>query len=239
MKYVVVTGGSRGIGRGIATALIQAGYHVIIISRNMPEPGLADAFVKGLWDHIKWDLSDTSSFPELAREIRDVFGTIYGLVNNAGIGTSGILSTMADLEITRLIQMNTLAPILLTKHLIKSMLVAREGRVINMSSIVASTGYPGLAVYSATKAALVGFTHSLAREVGSLGITVNAVAPGFIETEMTHDLNPKQREQIARRSALQRMASINDVGAAVEFLMSDKAKNITGTVMTVDAGNTA
>jgi 3-oxoacyl-[acyl-carrier protein] reductase len=113
------------------------------------------------------------------------------------------------------------------------------GRVVNVSSIVGSTGYSGLSVYSATKASLIGFTRSLAREVGPLGITVNAVAPGFVDTEMTHEMNPSQRTQIARRSALHRLPDVADIAHAVDFLFSDKARNITGTVMTVDAGNTA
>jgi 3-oxoacyl-[acyl-carrier protein] reductase len=111
--------------------------------------------------------------------------------------------------------------------------------VVNVSSIVSGTGYSGLAAYGATKAALVGFTRSLAREVGPLGITVNAVAPGFLDTEMTHDLDAGQRDQIKRRSALKRLAGTADVAAAVDFLLSEKAANITGTVMTVDAGSTA
>jgi 3-oxoacyl-[acyl-carrier protein] reductase len=119
------------------------------------------------------------------------------------------------------------------------MMTERAGRIVNVSSIVASTGHTGLSAYSATKAAIVGFTHSLARELGSLGITVNAVAPGFVATEMTHGLDPGQLEQIARRCALKRMATAQDVAYTVEFLMSDKAGNITGTVLTVDAGNTA
>jgi 3-oxoacyl-[acyl-carrier protein] reductase len=113
------------------------------------------------------------------------------------------------------------------------------GRIVNVSSIVATTGYSGLSVYSATKASLIGFTRSLAREVGPLGITVNAVSPGFVDTDMTTDLTPTQRNQVARRSALQRMPEVDDIAAAVDFLFSAKAKNITGTVMTVDAGNTA
>ena len=146
---------------------------------------------------------------------------------------------MRDEEIEALVRLNTLSPILLTKYVVRSMMSAREGRIVNISSIVAATGYSGLSAYSATKASLIGFTRSLAREVGQLGITVNAVAPGFVDTEMTHELSERQREQIMRRSALQRLADPEDVAAAVEFLLSDKARNITGTTLTVDAGNTA
>jgi 3-oxoacyl-[acyl-carrier protein] reductase len=110
---------------------------------------------------------------------------------------------------------------------------------VNVSSIVSFTGYSGLSVYSATKASIVGFTRSLAREVGRLGITVNAVAPGFLDTEMTESLGERQRDQIARRSALHRLADVDDVANAVEFLLGEKARSITGTVLTVDAGSTA
>jgi 3-oxoacyl-[acyl-carrier protein] reductase len=119
------------------------------------------------------------------------------------------------------------------------MLAIGAGRIVNISSIVAATGYSGLSAYSATKAAMNGFTGSLARELGPAGITVNAVAPGFVATEMTHGLSDLDRTKIERRSALHRMVAIDDIAVMVEFLMSDKAHNITGTVMTVDAGNTA
>jgi len=234
VKAVVVTGGSRGIGLGIAKALVEQGYHPVIISRTMGDETLADRC-----STVLWDLSKIDTFADLAQHIRQRFGTIYGLVNNAGIGTSGILATMREDKIADLLQLNVLSPIILTKHLIRPMLVARAGRIINMSSIVASTGYPGLSAYSASKAAVIGFTKSLAREVGSVGITVNAIAPGFIDTDMTNDLDEKQREQIKRRSALQRMATVEDIANAVLYLLSDRAKNITGTVLTVDAGNTA
>jgi 3-oxoacyl-[acyl-carrier protein] reductase len=113
------------------------------------------------------------------------------------------------------------------------------GRVVNISSITGFTGYSGLSVYAATKASILGFTRSLAREVGPARVNVNAVAPGFIDTDMTQELTDEQRQKIARRSALKRLADIDDVASAVEFLLDDKAKNITGTVVTVDAGNTA
>jgi 3-oxoacyl-[acyl-carrier protein] reductase len=146
---------------------------------------------------------------------------------------------MPDSAIEQLIRLNVMSPLTLTKYLVRSMMAGQGGRVVTISSIVASTGYSGLSVYSATKASLIGFTRSLAREVGPLGITVNAVAPGFVETEMTHDMTSAQRDQIARRSALRRLPQVNDIAQAVDFLFSEKAANITGTVMTVDAGNTA
>ncbi len=146
---------------------------------------------------------------------------------------------MPDDAIAQLIHMNVTSPITLTKYLVRPMLTARAGRVINISSIVSSTGYNGLAAYGASKAALIGFTRSLARELGPLGITVNAVAPGFVDTEMTHDLDEKQREQLKRRSALRQLARPEDVAAAVDYLMGDGAANVTGTTITVDAGSTA
>jgi 3-oxoacyl-[acyl-carrier protein] reductase len=146
---------------------------------------------------------------------------------------------MRDEQIENLVRLNTVSPILLSKYVLRSMMVERAGRIINISSIVASTGYSGLSAYSATKASLVGFTRSLAREVGQLGITVNAIAPGFVSTEMTHELSGGQREQIMRRSALKRMADSSDIANSVEFLLGEKGRNITGTTLTVDAGNTA
>jgi 3-oxoacyl-[acyl-carrier protein] reductase len=127
----------------------------------------------------------------------------------------------------------------LTKYAVRAMMTAGTGRIVNISSIIGFTGYSGLSVYGATKASMLGFTRSLAREVGRLGVTVNAVAPGFMDTEMTAGMTDEQRGKIAKRSALQRLVDVDDVAASVAFLMSDAAKNITGTVLTVDAGNTA
>jgi len=172
--------------------------------------------------------------------LRKEFGPIYGLVNNAAIGPSGLLATTRDAEIERAVRLNTLSPIILTKHVVRAMMAGNGGgRIVSIASIAAFSGDSGLAAYSATKASLLGFTRSLAREVGALGITVNAVAPGFVDTDMTEGLGAGQREQVMRRSALRRLAETDDIADAVEFLLGDKARNITGTVMTVDAGSTA
>ncbi len=244
MDNILVTGGSRGLGLGITRRLAKAGYRVLALARRESDAlklAIAEAGKEGLGEitFVPFDLSETAAIPGLAHDLRKQFGTIYGLVNNAGLGSSGVLATMPDAEIERLIRLNTSSPILLTKYIARFMLADGRGRIVNISSIVGATGFNGLSVYSATKAALNGFTRSLAREVGRVGITVNAVAPGFIATEMTHDLSAEDRERIARRSALRRMAEIDDVARAVEFLLGEGGRNITGTVMTVDAGGTA
>jgi 3-oxoacyl-[acyl-carrier protein] reductase len=128
---------------------------------------------------------------------------------------------------------------MLTKHIARQMMASGQGRIINMSSIIAATGYNGLSVYGATKAAANGFTKSLAREVGKVGITVNAIAPGFIETELTQNLSEEDRARIAGRSALRRLAETEDVARMVEYLLGDGGRNVTGAVFTIDAGNTA
>jgi 3-oxoacyl-[acyl-carrier protein] reductase len=239
----VVTGGTRGLGLGIAQGLLDAGYEVIAIARRPSEEftaaiEAAKAHSQAL-HFVPFDLAETDRIAELAKTLREQFGAIFGLVNNAGIGTAGVLATMNNADIEGLIRLNTISPILVTKHLIRSMMAHGGGRIVNISSVVASTGYSGLSVYSATKASMIGFTKSLAREVGKLGINVNAVAPGFVETDMTATLQGEHRDTLVRRSALRRLPEATDVANAVAFLLSDKARNITGTVLTVDAGNTA
>jgi 3-oxoacyl-[acyl-carrier protein] reductase len=241
MTRIVVTGGSRGLGLAIAEKLAQAGHEVIAIARN-PSDGLTAAAknaAPGALHFVPFDLGEIERIPQLAKTLREGFGPIYGLVNNAGIGTSGVLATMATGEIERLLRLNTLSPIVLTKHIVRSMMSQGRGRIVNVSSVTAFTGYSGLSVYSATKASLIGFTRSLAREVGQLGITVNAVAPGFIETEMTSALDAGHKDTLLRRSALRRLPEAIDVANAVEYLMDERSRNITGTIMTIDAGSTA
>jgi 3-oxoacyl-[acyl-carrier protein] reductase len=241
MRNVVVTGGSRGLGLGIARKLAASGYRVIAVARKESSQltqALAEA-QSGSLDFVPFDLAEIESLPRLAKTLRKTFGPIYGLVNNAGISFDGVLALTPDSEIARLIRLNTLSPIVLSKYLVRSMMADGGGRIVNISSIIASTGFSGLAVYGATKASLVGFTRSLAREVGPMGVTVNAVSPGYVDTDLTSGLTEEQRERIIRRSALRRLAEIDDVANAVEFLLGEKSKNITGTVLTVDAGSTA
>ena len=185
------------------------------------------------------DLGETDAIPPFVKGLRDEFGAIYGLVNNAGIGTEGLLATMHNTEIEALVRLNILSPVILTKYVVRHMMAVGAGRIINMSSIIATTGYNGLSVYGATKAAASGFTRSLAREVGKLGIAANAIAPGFVDTELTQGLSEAQRKRIAGRSALRRLPEADDVARMVEYLLGDGGRNITGSVLTIDVGNTA
>lgn len=244
MRTIVVTGGSRGLGLGIARQLAAGGYRVVAIARKTNkhlEAAIEEArrAEQGELHFVAFDLSDIKAIPGLIQKIRKAFGPIYGLINNAAIGTEGVLAIMQTSQIEELVRINTVSPIVLTKYAVRSMLSQGGGRIVNVSSIIGFTGFSGLSVYGATKASMLGFTRSLAREVGRHGVNVNAVAPGFIETDMTQGLKDEQRSQVARRSALRRLAEIADVANAVEFLLGDKAKNITGTVLTVDAGSTA
>jgi len=248
MRNVIVSGGSRGLGLAISRRLAAAGYRVIAIARRPNEqlsaaiesaPRVPEASPSSAIVFKPFDLSITAGIRDLVKSIRTEFGGVYGLVNNAGIGTGGLLATMSEAEIESLVRINTLAVMLLTKYSVRSMMSDGGGSIVNISSIVSLTGYRGLSVYSATKSSLIGFTRSLAREVGPVGIRVNAIAPGFLETEMTESMAGEQLDKIIRRSPLRRLASADDVADAVEFLLGDRARSITGTTLTVDAGSTA
>jgi 3-oxoacyl-[acyl-carrier protein] reductase len=245
LRNILVSGASRGLGLAITRQLCLGGDRVIAVARKQSDElrsiaKEADENSTGSIQFCACDLSDLDSIPRLIARIKQEFGgPLFGLVNNAAIGTPGVLTSMHDERIESLIRLNVLSPILVTKYAVRSMMSGNGGRIVNIASIVAATGYSGLSAYSASKASLIGFTRSLARELGPIGITVNAVAPGFMSTEMTHDLSEAHLTQIARRSALRRLPSLIDVASAVEFLFSDKARNVTGTTLTVDAGNTA
>jgi 3-oxoacyl-[acyl-carrier protein] reductase len=244
MRNVIVTGGSRGLGLEISRRLSCAGYRAIAVARKMNDE-LASAIDQaehcrsGSLRFVPFDLGDVQAIPEFVRNLHKDLGPIYGLVNNAALGSDGALAVMPNSQIESLIRLNTLSPIVLTKYVVRRMMSEGGGRIVNIASITALTGYTGLSVYAATKSSMVGFTRSLAREVGRLGINANAVAPGFMDTVMTQGVDEEHRKKIARRSALRRFPDVGDVADAVEFLLGDKSKSITGTILTVDAGTTA
>jgi len=242
MDNVLVTGASRGIGLAIATRLARDGFCVIGVARKPSEAftqAAAELSGAGALHFEPFDLTDVAAIPAFVRDLKERRGPIYGLVNNAGVGTGGLLANMANADIEALLRLNTLAPIVLTKYVARGMMAEGRGRIVNIASIVAATGYNGLSVYSASKAALTGFTRALAREVGRVGVTVNAIAPGFVDTELTRGLDGAQRDRIVARTALRRLTDAEDVAAMAALLMGDDGRNVTGSVLTVDAGATA
>jgi len=239
-KIVVVTGATRGLGLAISRQCLTDGYKVVAVGRT-----ISDEF-SGLMlsqpDNIvfeRFDFKNSDGIHEFATSLIRAHGRPWGLVNNAALGHDGVLATLHERDIAELIAVNVQAPILLTKYLLRPMLINRCGRIVNISSIIASTGYNGLSVYGATKAALSGFTRSLAREVGKANITVNIVAPGYMETDMTSALDGEKLQSIRRRSPLGRLSGVDDVAGAVSYLLSEKAACITGSTITIDAGSTA
>ena len=244
MRSVLVTGGSRGLGLAIAQKLAACGYRVVAVARHKSKEvtaaiAQADRAGAGALHFVPFDLGNIDEISKLVRDLRREFGPLFGLVNNAALGHHGALATMHNSKLEEQVRVNTLSPIVLTKYVVRGMMADGAGRIVNVASIIGFTGYSGLAAYAATKSAIIGMTRSLAREVGRLGINVNAVAPGFLATDMTQVFDQEALQKIARRTALRRFAEVEDVANAVEFLLSDKARNITGTVLTVDAGATA
>ena len=254
-KVALVTGVTRreGIGAAIALELARSGADVCTAyyrpyDKAMPwgveeaEPdAILDALrATGVQAHgVEIDLGQPEGPRTLFSLARQRFGRIDILVNNAAYSTETTVEGMTAEDLDRHYAVNLRAMILLCLEYIKGFTQDGSGRIINLTSGQGLGPMPHELAYAATKAAMIGLTKSLAREVGRLGITVNAVAPGFLETELTADMTDEQRERVARRSALQRLADTTDVAEAVAFLVSEKGRNITGTVLTVDAGSTA
>jgi 3-oxoacyl-[acyl-carrier protein] reductase len=242
---VIVTGASRGVGLAISCRLADAGYRVLAVARyERPElvaarQALAERGGPGDIVFCPFNLARVDAIAGFVRDLKSEFGAPFGLVNNAGIGTAGVLANMRLSEIDALVRLNILSPLVLTKYVVRSMMPERRGRIVNISSVIGFTGYSGLSAYAATKGSLLSFTRSLAREVGRLGITVNAVAPGFMSTEMTESMTDADRERVVRRSALGRLAVPEDVAESVIYLMGEAGRNVTGAVLTVDAGGAA
>jgi 3-oxoacyl-[acyl-carrier protein] reductase len=232
---VVITGTSSGVGHATARRLVREGYRVVGIARRD-----VDAAEVGVgYAHVCADLTEIDRLPDLARSVIRAHGAPYGLVNNAASGIDGLLPTMHNAQLRSVIDLDLVSPMMLTKYLCRPMIAGRRGRVVNVTSIVARTGYRGLSVYSAAKAGLEGFTRSLARDLGPRGVTVNAVAPGFLDTEMTSTLGRDDLARIRGRSPLGRFATADEVAAAIAHLLSADASGVTGSVMTVDAGSSA
>ncbi|AII13914.1 short-chain dehydrogenase/reductase [Campylobacter iguaniorum] len=238
MDLIIVTGSSKGLGFSICKRLLESNYMVVGIARTKSEEflNLQKAYPKELF-YKEYDFNNTANIQLLVREITKEYGNIYGLINNAALGYDGILGTMHESQISELIRVNIEAPIILTKYVSRSMIMKFRGRIINIGSIIGNTGFNGLSVYGATKASMQGFTRSLARELGKANITVNTIAPGYMQTAMTSKLQGQKLESIKRRSPLGHLVTVDDVAGSVLFLLSDDAKNITGTIITVDAGS--
>jgi 3-oxoacyl-[acyl-carrier protein] reductase len=234
MKTVIVTGAGRGLGLAISQRLSAEGFMVVGIGRTPTEE-----FVKiANCIFFPYDLNNLSGIPSLTKAIIKEYGPIYGLVNNAGVGLDGSLATMHASDISNVLRINLEAAITLTKYVCRSMLTKKEGRIICISSIIASTGFNGLAVYAASKAGLEGFTRSLSRELGKAGICVNCVAPGYMETDMTSGLSGEKLESVRRRAPLG-LPRVEDAAGAVAYLLSPDARAITGSIITIDGGATA
>lgn len=241
-QRVLITGGTRGVGLAIVARLKTEGYAVIATGRKSTpelEALAASGDGPGSVQFRELELSRHEGFQSFIAGLVADGGPLYGLVNNAAMGLDGVLATMHDSQIAQLVNVNVLGTILLTKYAHRSMLARREGRIVNISSIIAHTGFSGLSVYAASKAAMQGFTRSLARELGRVNITVNAIAPGYMATDMSAGLDDEKLSAIRRRSPLGRLAETQDIAALTAFLLSSEARNITGTCMTVDAGSTA
>lgn len=238
LKTVIVTGVSRGLGLAITERLMRDGYQVVGLSRSLSEGYQSLMDQSDRVHFLPFDVGDTDAIAGTVSQITKTYGPIWGLVNNAGIGTDGVLATMHKSDIDAILRVNLTGPITFTKYVSRTMLARREGRIVNVSSIIASTGFHGLAVYAASKAGLEGFTRSLSREVGKMGLTVNCLAPGYMETDMTGGLDQHKMASIRRRAPLG-LASTHDAAGAVAYLLGPDAARVTGTVMTVDGGSTA
>lgn len=239
-QVALVTGGSRGIGRAVALALAQGGAHVAISFRAREEQ--AQAVVRELIERgveaEAWqaDLADPAASARLVEAVVARWGHLHVLVNNAGITRDTLVMRMSEADWDLVIHTNLRGPFLASKAALRPMLKQRYGRIVNMSSLAGVSGNAGQANYSAAKAGLIGFTKSLAKEVGSRNITVNAVAPGFIETDMIRELPPEMLDRARQAAAIPRLGSPEDVAAAVAFLASPAAAYITGQVLGIDGG---
>ena len=242
-RVAVVTGGSRGIGRACSLALAEAGWAVAVGFRS--GEGEAKDVVRSIEDAgghamtLAIDTTDESRIREAFKEVGEALGPVTGLVNNAGVSRDGLVLKYPTEEFDRTMSVNARGAFLCSRAALRTMLRERFGRIVNMSSAVALRGNAGQVAYAASKAAVVGLTRSLAREVGSRGVTVNVVCPGLITTDLTEALPEKARAALLSETPAGRPGRPEDVAVMVGFLMSDEAAYVNGAVLTVDGGLTA
>ncbi len=236
-RVTLVSGGSRGLGAALVKECLDRGDTVAVFSRSpspfteslRSDPATSDRFH---WQAV--DAADAAAVDAFALDVRRRYGRIDTLINNAGIAVEGLLTTSSQAEIRHALALNLESVIVLSRACLKGMLAARSGCIINVSSVNAIRGHSGLSVYSATKAALIGLTQSLAREVGPAGIRVNAIAPGFFESDMVQHMSEQQRARIVRRTPLGKLCTIDDLIGCARFLMD--CQGITGQTLVVDGG---
>jgi 3-oxoacyl-[acyl-carrier protein] reductase len=236
-RIALVTGASRGIGQAIAKRLANEGYVVIGTATSEKGAAAVNDYLKELGGAGRvLNVQDTEQINQLFDSIEKEFGNVQVLVNNAGITQDGLLMRMDDNAWERVLDVNLTSVFRTSKRAIKGMMKARQGRIINITSVVAAMGNAGQTNYTASKAGIEGFTRSLAREIGSRQITVNCVAPGFIDTDMTKDLDEALIQSMLNAVPLARLGKPEDIAAAVNFLASEEAGYITGTVLDVNGG---
>ena len=236
-KVILVTGANRGIGLNIIQRLDNDGYTVIGTSRTDDGANIISQEInsnggKGL----KMDVTNQESIDSAIKNIQDEYGSLYGLVNNAGITNDNLLMRMTEEQWLSVIETNLTSIYRVTKSIVKDMMKAREGRIVNIGSIVGMMGNAGQSNYSASKSGLLGFTKSLARELSSRNINVNSISPGFIDTDMTKALSDEQIDNLSKNIPLGRIAESSEVSSVVSFLLSDDSSYITGENINVNGG---
>jgi 3-oxoacyl-[acyl-carrier protein] reductase len=242
-RVALVTGGSRGIGRACSVALAEGGWDVVVgyhtgdAEAKETAGAVEDAGQRS--STVRLDVSDESSIGEAFRQASEALGPPIGLVNSAGVSRDGLAVKYPTEELDRTLAVNTRGAFLCARTALRSMLRGRWGRIVTISSAVALHGNAGQVAYATSKAAVVGMTRSLAREVGSRGITVNTVLPGLVDTDMTRDLTDEARRFLLEGTPVGRPARTEEIAAVVRFLMSDEASYVNGAVLAVDGGLTA
>jgi 3-oxoacyl-[acyl-carrier protein] reductase len=241
-RVVIITGGSRGLGAGIVQSYLDSGDLVATCARSRTseidkwadDPATAERLL-----FAEVDLSDRPSTATFVKSVIERWGHVDVLINNAGVARDGILGLASDDDVDAVIDLNLKGTLYITKLVSRRMLARESGHIVNISSIVGISGYRGLAVYSATKAAMDGMTRALSRELGSRGIVVNSIAPGYLRTEMSHGLDEAQLGQIVRRTPAGRLGEPADIARVAQFLTAPENDYLTGQVIVVDGGLTA